>query len=46
LKVANIRLETVGGSRLDREEVVVVLLELLAGVLREEQLDEILEVVD
>jgi len=47
LEVANIRLETFGGSHLDEEEVVVVLLELLTGrVLREEQLGEILEVVD
>ena len=41
------RLETVGGSHLDGEKVVGILLELFAGgVLREEQLDEILDVVD
>ena len=45
--MTNICLETIGGSHLDGEEVVIVLLELLAqGVLREEQLGEILEVVD
>ena len=39
LEAANVRLETVGGPHLDGEEVVVVLLELLAGrVLREGQL--------
>jgi len=39
LKVSNIRLKTVGGSHLDREKVMIILLELLAGgVLREEQL--------
>ena len=42
LKVTNVRLETIGGSHLDEEEVVVVLL----GVLREEQLDKIFEVVN
>ena len=41
------RLKTVGGSHLDGEKVVIILLELFAGaVLREEQLDEILDVVD
>jgi len=45
MEIVNVRLETVGGSHLDREDVVVVLLELLAGVLREEQLGEILEFV-
>jgi len=47
LEVANIHLETAGGSHLDGEEVMVVLLDLLVrGVLREEQHDEILEFMD
>jgi len=47
LKVVNVCLKTVRGSYLDGEEVVVVLLELLArGVHREGQLAEILKVVD
>ena len=47
LEEADICFETVGGSHLDRKEVVVVLLELLVGgVLRQEQLGEIIEVVD
>ena len=47
LEEADVRLETVEGSHLDVKEVVIVLLELLAGgVLREEQLGEIFEVVD
>ena len=44
LKVANVRLEAVEGPLLDREEVMVVLFELLTGkVLSKEQLGEILE---
>jgi len=47
LEEVDVRLETVVGSHLDGKEVVVVLLECQAGgVLREEQLDEILKVVD
>jgi len=47
LKVANARLEVIGGPYLDREKVIVILLELLAGgVFCEEQLGEALEVVD
>jgi len=47
LEVADVRLETVEESHLDGKEVMVVLLELLAGgELREEQLDKILKVVD
>jgi len=47
LKVANVRLETIEGPRLNGEEVMVALLELLTGrVLSEKQLDEISKVVD
>ena len=46
LKVPSVRLEAVEGHHIDREEVMVVLLELLAGeVSSEEQLGETLEVV-
>ena len=46
LKVAIVCLETDRGSHLAVEEVIVVLLELLAGeVLQEKQLGEIVEVV-
>jgi len=42
LKVANVRLEAIGGSHLDGEEMMVVLIELLAErVLSEKQLGEI-----
>ena len=44
-EVVNVHLEAVGGSDLDEDEVMVVLLELLARVLNEEQLGEILKVV-
>ena len=47
LEVANVHLKTIEGSHLDGKKVVVILLELLVeGVLREEQLGEILKVVD
>jgi len=47
LKIANVRLETVGGSHLHGEEVMVTLLELLIErVLSEKQLGEISKVVD
>ena len=47
LKVANVRLETVGRPHLNREEVMIALLELLTvRVLSEKQLSEISEVVD
>ena len=46
LKLANIRLEVVRGPHLDGEEVMVIMLELLAeGVLSEEKLGEIFEAV-
>ena len=47
LEEADVCLEIVRGSHLDRKEVVVVLLELLkGGVIREGQLGEIFEVAD
>ena len=47
LKVPNVRLETVGGPHPDGEEVMIVILELLAeGALSDEQLNEIPEAVD
>ena len=47
LKIVDIRLETVGGSHLDGEEVMVILLEFLTGgISSEKQLDEASEVVD
>ena len=47
LKVANVCLEAIGGPHLDGEEMMVILLELLAGgILSEEQLGEIIKVVD
>jgi len=46
LKVTKVRLKVVEGPHLDREEVIVVLFELLTGgVLSEEPLGEILEAV-
>jgi len=47
LKVANLCLGIIGGSHLDGEKVMIVLLELLAGgVLSEGQIGEILEAVN
>jgi len=47
LKVANIHLEAIEGPYLNREEVMVALLELLMGrVLSEKQLGEISEAVN
>jgi len=45
LKVANVRLETVGGPHLNGE-VIVVLLELLTGRILGEKFGEISEVMD
>ena len=47
LEETDTRLETVGGFHLDKNEVVVVVLELpTGGVLGEKQLGEIVEIVD
>ena len=47
LKVASVRLETIRGPHLNREEVMLALLELLMGrILDEKQLNEIYEAVD
>jgi len=47
MKIANVRLETVGWSHLDGEKVMVVLLEfLVGGILNKKQLPEASEIVD
>ena len=47
LELANIRLETIGGPHFNKEEVMIVLFELLTvRVLSEKQLSEISEPVD
>ena len=47
LKVTNVHLEVVGGPHLDREEVMVILLEFLdGGILSDEQLGEAFKVMD
>ena len=47
MKIANLRLETVGWSHLDGENVMVVLLEfLVGGILNKKQLPEASEIVD